>query len=210
MSVPSLVVGIAGGTGAGKTTIAREITGAVDAVTLVALDNYYEANAELSMAERERINYDHPDAFDWSLLREHLGALCEGRTVEMPEYDFTRHTRTDETIPVEPGEVVIVEGILTLHDAGVRDMLDIRLYVETDADVRIIRRIRRDVIERGRDLEGVVSQYLSTVKPMHEQFVAPTKKNADLIIPEGANDTAVDLLRDRVHGVVSGGERPEL
>ncbi|MFC7236329.1 uridine kinase [Halosegnis marinus] len=209
MPVPSLVIGIAGGTGAGKTTIAREITSGVDSVTLVPLDNYYEDRSGLPMAEREEINYDHPAAFDWELLRDHLVALCEGRVIEMPEYDFSVHNRTDETTRVEPGEVVIVEGILTLHDAAVRDMLDVKLYVETDADVRIIRRIRRDVVERGRDLEGVVSQYLSTVKPMHEQFVAPTKREADLIIPEGANDTAVGLLRERVHGVVSGEERPE-
>lgn len=210
MAVPSLVIGIAGGTGAGKTTIARQITSGVEAVTLVPLDNYYEDNSHLTRAERERINYDHPDAFDWELLRDHLTALCEGESVEMPAYDFTRHTRADETTRVEPGEVVVVEGILTLHDSAVREMLDIKLYVETDADVRIIRRIRRDVIERGRDLEGVVSQYLSTVKPMHEQFVAPSKKTADLIIPEGVNDTAVALLRERVHGVVSGTEQPEI
>jgi len=209
MPVPSLVVGIAGGTGAGKTTIAREITAGVDSVTLVPLDNYYADRSELPMAEREEINYDHPDAFDWPLLREQLVALCEGRTVEMPEYDFAVHNRTDETTTVEPGDVVLVEGILTLHDEVVRDLLDVKLYVETDADVRIIRRIRRDVIERGRDLDGVVSQYLETVKPMHEQFVEPTKKDADLIVPEGANDTAVGLLRERVHGVVSGNERPD-
>ncbi|PSQ52519.1 uridine kinase [Halobacteriales archaeon SW_8_65_20] len=208
MPVPSLVVGIAGGTGAGKTTIAREITSGVDAVTLVPLDNYYADRSELPMAEREQINYDHPDAFDWKLLREQLIALCEGRRIEMPEYDFSVHNRTEETTTVDPGDVVMVEGILTLHDEAIRELLDINLYVETDADVRILRRIRRDVIERGRELDGVMSQYLSTVKPMHEQFVAPTKKEADLIIPEGANDTAVGLLRERVHAVVSGNERP--
>jgi uridine kinase len=207
MSVPSLTVGIAGGTGAGKTTIAREITAGVDSVTLVPLDNYY-AESDLPMAEREEINYDHPDAFDWELLRDHLVELCEGRTVEMPAYDFTVHDRADETTTVEPGEVVVVEGILTLHDPAVREMLDLKLYVETDADVRIVRRIRRDVTERDRDLEDVVSQYLSTVKPMHEQFVAPTKREADLTIPGEANDTAVDLLRERVRGVVAGGDPP--
>ncbi|WP_255195651.1 uridine kinase [Halorarius litoreus] len=208
MPVPSLVVGIAGGTGAGKTTIAREITAGVESVTLVALDNYYKDRSGLPMAEREEINYDHPDAFDWDLLLEQLSALTEGRAIEMPDYDFSVHNRTDETTHVEPGDVIIVEGILTLHDPALREMLDVKLYVETDADVRIIRRIRRDVGDRGRDLEGVVSQYLSTVKPMHEQFVEPTKKEADLIIPEGVNDTAVDLLRERVHGVVTGDERP--
>ena len=208
MPVPSLVIGIAGGTGAGKTTIAHEITSGVDSVTLVPLDNYYADRSDTPMTEREQINYDHPDAFDWKLLREHLLALCEGRTIEMPEYDFSIHNRTDETTTVDPGDVVMVEGILTLHDEQVCELLDINLYVETDADVRIIRRIRRDVIERGRELDGVISQYLSTVKPMHEQFVEPIKKEADLIIPEGANDTAVGLLREQVHGVVDGDERP--
>jgi uridine kinase len=210
MPVPSLVVGIAGGTGAGKTTIAREITAGVESVTLVRLDNYYRDRSGVPMDEREEINYDHPDAFDWELLLDQLASLTEGQAVEMPEYDFSVHNRADETTRVEPGDVIIVEGILTLHHPRIREMLDVKLYVETDADVRIIRRIRRDVVDRGRDLEGVVSQYLSTVKPMHEQFVAPTKKEADLIIPEGVNDTAVDLLRERVQGVVSGDERPEV
>ena len=208
MPVPSLVVGIAGGTGAGKTTIAREITAGVESVTLVRLDNYYRDRSGVPMDEREEINYDHPVAFDWELLLDQLASLTEGQAVEMPEYDFSVHNRADETTRVEPGDVIIVEGILTLHHPRIREMLDVKLYVETDADVRIIRRIRRDVVDRGRDLEGVVSQYLSTVKPMHEQFVAPTKKEADLIIPEGVNDTAVDLLRERVQGVVSGDERP--
>jgi uridine kinase len=210
MPVPSLVIGIGGGTGAGKTTVAREITDGVDAVTVVPLDNYYEDRSGVPLEERQEINYDHPDAFDWTLLLDHLTALCEGRAVEMPQYDFTVHNRTGETIHTEPGDVVIVEGILALHDEALREMYDVNLYVETDADVRILRRIRRDVLERGRDLDGVIDQYLTTVKPMHEQFVAPTKKEADLIIPEGANDTAVELLRERVEGVVTGEERPEL
>ena len=202
MTVPSLVMGIGGGTGAGKTTIARRITDGVDSVSVVPLDNYYRDRSGVPLEERRQINYDHPDAFDWELVREQLSALCEGRAVEMPQYDFTVHDRTGETVRVDPGEVVIVEGILALYDDVVGGMLDLSLYVETDADVRILRRIRRDVVERGRDLEGVIEQYLSTVKPMHEQFVAPTKAEADLIIPEGANETAVDLLRDRVLGTV--------
>jgi uridine kinase len=209
MPVPSLVMAIAGGTGAGKTTVARELTTGVDSVTLVPLDNYYRDRSGTPMAERERVNYDHPDAFDWPLLREQVSALCEGRLVEMPQYDFTVHNREDERVTVDPGKVVVLEGILALHDDTLAEMLDLRLYVETDADVRILRRIRRDVVERGRDLEGVMDQYLSTVKPMHEQFVRPTKKEADLIIPEGANDRAVDLLRDRVMDVVEDGEPPE-
>jgi uridine kinase len=208
MPVPSLVIGIGGGTGAGKTTIAREITAGVSPVTLIPMDNYYCDRSGVPMAERREVNYDHPDAFDWPLLRDHLSALSEGRSVEMPRYDFSIHNRTDETTTVQPGGVIVVEGILALFDDHIREMFDLNLYVETDADVRIIRRINRDVVERGRDLEGVIAQYLSTVKPMHEQFVGPTKKEADLIIPEGANDTAVGVLRERVEAVV-GGEPPE-
>ena len=197
-----MFIGIAGGTGAGKTTVARRITDGVESVRVLPLDNYYRDRSSLSPEERARVNYDHPDAFDWPLVREHLDALAAGEAVEMPQYDFERHVRTDETVHVAPGEVVVVEGILALYDDAVRDRLDLRLYVETDADVRVLRRIERDVEERGRDLEGVIEQYLTTVKPMHEQFVQPTKRDADLIIPEGANEKAVALLRDRIEATV--------
>jgi uridine kinase len=200
---------LAGGTGAGKTTVAQELTEGVERVTLVPLDNYYRDRSDQPLEERREVNYDHPDAFDWPLIREQVSALCEGRAVEMPQYDFTVHNREDDRVTVEPGEVIVLEGILALHDDVVAEMLDLKLYVETDADVRILRRIRRDVVERGRDLEGVIDQYLTTVKPMHERFVRPTKKEADLIIPEGANDRAVDLLRDQVMSVVKEGEPPE-
>jgi len=208
MTVPSLVMGIGGGTGAGKTTIARRITEGVDSVSVVPLDNYYRDSSGVPLEERREINYDHPDAFDWPLVREQLSALRGGQAIEMPQYDFTAHNRTDETVRVEPGEVVVVEGILALYDDALDGMFELSIYVETDADVRILRRIRRDVVERGRDLEGVIEQYLSTVKPMHEQFVRPTKAEADIIIPEGANETAVDLLRERVRAVV-GHDPPE-
>jgi uridine kinase len=199
MTIPSFVIGIAGGTGAGKTTIARQVTDSLgDAVTRFPLDNYYEDLGHLAMAEREEVNYDHPSAFEWELVREHLKAVLSGQVIEMPQYDFTIHDRTDETVTVEPTDVVVVEGIFALHDPAVVDMLDLRLYVETDADVRILRRIRRDVIERGRDLESVIDQYLSTVKPMHERFVEPTRKEADLVIPEGANSVALNLLSEKI------------
>jgi len=191
-------IGIAGGTGAGKTTVARRVTDGVDSVRVVPLDNYYRDRSDLEPAERASINYDHPDAFDWELVRGHLDALAAGEAVEMPQYDFERHVRREETVRVEPGAVVVIEGILALYDEAVRDRLDLRLYVETDADVRVLRRLRRDVEERGRSLEGVVEQYLSTVKPMHERFVRPTKRNADLVIPEGTNETAVAVLRQRI------------
>ncbi|MBS3760891.1 uridine kinase [Halodesulfurarchaeum sp.] len=192
-------IGIAGGTGAGKTTVARELTENVgEAVTMIPLDNYYEDLSHLEFAERTEVNYDHPKAFEWELLRSQLGTLLSGEVIEMPQYDFERHLRESERVTVEPSSVIVLEGILALYDEVVTNLFDLNVYVETDADVRILRRIRRDVVERGRGLEGVIDQYLSTVKPMHEQFVAPTKKQADLIIPEGANRTAVDLLQEKV------------
>jgi uridine kinase len=210
MTTPSFVIGIAGGTGAGKTTVARLVGRSVgDSVTRIPLDNYYEDLSHLPMAEREGVNYDHPSAFEWELIREQLSSLLEGSPIEMPTYNFEVHNRTDETTRVEPTDVVIVEGIFALYDEAVRELCDLRLYVETDADVRILRRIERDVIERGRDLEGVIDQYLSTVKPMHEQFVEPTKKHADLIVPEGANSVAVNLLEERVRAEVAGTARGE-
>jgi len=205
MPIPSFVVGIAGGTGAGKTTIARQVTESVEqAVTRFPLDNYYEDLTHLDVDERQAVNYDHPSAFEWELVREHLESLLSGQPIEMPQYDFGVHDRTDETVTVEPTDVVVVEGIFALHDPAVVDMLDLRLYVETDADVRILRRIRRDVVERDRDLEGVMEQYLGTVKPMHEQFVEPTRGRADIVIPEGANSVAVNLLSEKVQAEMQG------
>ncbi len=199
MSIPSFVIGIAGGTGAGKTTVSREVADAVgEAVTRIPLDNYYEDLSHLAYDERAEVNYDHPSAFEWDLLREHLDLLSMGQPIEMPQYDFEIHNRKTETVRVEPTDIIVLEGILSLYDEAIIDMLDLRVYVMTDADVRILRRIQRDVIDRGRDLEGVIGQYLETVKPMHEQFVAPTKKHADIIIPEGVNRMAVDLLTDKI------------
>ncbi|MFB6235950.1 MAG: uridine kinase [Halopenitus sp.] len=205
MAIPSFVIGIAGGTGAGKTTVARLVTQNVDdSVTRIPIDNYYEDLSHLDFEERAEVNYDHPSAFEWDLLREQLEALLEGQSVEMPQYDFEIHNRKDERVTVEPTDVIVLEGIFALYDEAINEMLDLRLYVETDADVRILRRIDRDVVERGRDLEGVMDQYLSTVKPMHEQFIEPTKKHADLIIPEGANSVAVNLLEEKIHAEVDG------
>ena len=197
-----MLIGIAGGTGAGKTTVARRVTEGVESVRVLPLDNYYRDRSSLDPDKRARINYDHPDAFDWKLVRRHIDALADGEAVEMPQYDFERHIRTDETVRIEPGSVVVIEGILALYDEAVRERLDIRLYVETDADVRVLRRLERDVEERGRTIESVIDQYLSTVKPMHERFVRPTKRNADLVIPEGTNETAVAVLRQRILSAV--------
>jgi uridine kinase len=206
MTIPSFVIAIAGGTGAGKTTVAHQITEAVDeSVTRIPLDNYYEDLSHLDFEERSSVNYDHPSAFEWDLLVDQLDALLSGQAIEMPQYDFETHLRTDERVTVEPTPVIVVEGILALYDEAVPEMADLRVFVETDADVRILRRIRRDVADRGRDLEGVIDQYLSTVKPMHEQFVEPAKKHADIIIPEGANRVAVGLLREKVRAEVEGG-----
>jgi len=199
MTIPSFVIGIAGGTGAGKTTVAREITSEVeDSVTRIPMDNYYQDLSHMDYEERAEVNYDHPSAFEWDLLREHMDALLSGQTIEMPQYDFSVHNRKEETVTVDPTDVIVLEGIFALYDEDLNEMLDVKVYVETDADVRILRRIERDVVERDRDLEGVIEQYLSTVKPMHEQFVEPTKKRADLIIPEGANRVAVNLLEEKV------------
>ncbi|PCR91311.1 uridine kinase [Natrinema ejinorense] len=204
MSLPSFAIGIAGGTGAGKTTVARTVAETVgEAVTRIPLDNYYRDRSQLTFEEREEINYDHPSAFEWELLREQLDALLTGQSIEMPQYDFELHNRTDERVTVEPSDIIVLEGILALHDEAIREMLDLRVYVMTDADVRILRRIERDVIERGRALEGVIDQYLETVKPMHERFVAPTKKQADVIIPEGANRMALDLLIEKIQSELS-------
>jgi uridine kinase len=170
------------------------------------MDNYYEDLSHLDLAEREEVNYDHPSAFEWELLRDHLRKLSEGQPVEMPVYDFEQHNRKDERKTVTPTDVLVLEGILALYDEEINGMLDLRLYVETDADVRILRRIRRDVVDRGRGLESVIDQYLSTVKPMHEQFIEPSKKHADLIIPEGANSVAVNLLEEKVQAEVEGGD----
>lgn len=199
MTIPSFAIGIAGGTGAGKTTVAREITDEVDeSVTRIPLDNYYKDLSHLEFEERTNVNYDHPSAFEWELLREHMNDLLSGQSIQMPQYDFSIHNRKEERVEVQPTDVIVLEGILALYDEQVNEMLDLCVYVETDADVRILRRIRRDVIDRDRDLEGVIDQYLSTVKPMHEQFIEPTKKRADLIIPEGANSVAVNLLEEKV------------
>jgi len=198
-SYPSFVVGIAGGTGAGKTTVSRLIAESVgESVTRIPMDNYYEDLSHMDLSEREQVNYDHPDAFEWDLMRDQLAQLLAGQSVEMPQYDFEIHNRREERETVAPTEVIILEGILALYDDDINEMLDLRLYVETDADVRILRRIERDVIDRGRELEGVIGQYLSTVKPMHEQFIEPTKKAADLVIPEG------NLLEEKLQAEVNG------
>lgn len=200
-----LVIGIAGGTGSGKTTVVRAILNALDVsrVSLLEQDSYYKDQKHLSFEERLKTNYDHPFAFDSDLLVEHLEELLAGRPVKKPVYSFITYTRTDETVTVEPTDVIIVEGILILEDKRLRDLMDIKVYVDTDADVRFIRRLVRDIRERGRTVESVISQYLEVVRPMHQQFVEPTKRYADIIIPEGGmNKVAVDVLVVKIKSIL--------
>ena len=195
-----MVIGIAGGTGSGKTTITRRLVQEFGQdVSVVYYDNYYKAHHQMSYEERTHLNYDHPDAFDTELLVKALRDLKRGKSVQCPVYDYTIHDRTDKTVTVRPAKVIIVEGILIFQSRELCRQMDIKIYVDTDADVRILRRIVRDVRDRGRSLESVVNQYLATVKPMHEQFVEPSKRNADIIIPEGGhNQVALEMVMERV------------
>ena len=202
-----VIIGVAGGTGSGKTTVVREIVSRLgpDDVVVVQHDSYYRDRSGMSPAERARVNYDHPDALETSLLVEHVGALLEGESVEVPVYDFSTHTRTAETVPLAPRKVVIVEGILVLAEPELQALMAIRVFVDTDPDIRMIRRLRRDMRDRGRTLESVVEQYLETVRPMHLEFVEPSKRHAHIIVPEGGeNFVAVDMLVARIDAIAHG------
>jgi uridine kinase len=196
----SIVIGIAGGTGSGKTTLVNRLKSVLgDEVVTLCHDYYYKSNEELPLEERKKLNYDHPDSFDTEMMIRDIRTLKEGLTIRRPVYDFVEHTRATETIEVEPTKVMIVEGILIFENRELLNELDIKVFVDTDADVRIIRRIVRDVKERGRSLESVISQYLNTVKVMHDEFVEPSKRKADIIIPEGGhNRVAVNMLLDQI------------
>ena len=195
-----MVIGIAGGTGSGKTTITKKLMQRFGGdVSVIYHDNYYKAHHNMSYEERSKLNYDHPDSFDTDLLIQAVKDLKAGRSVTCPVYDYTIHDRSDKVIVVKPAKVIIVEGILIFQSRELCQQMDIKIYVDTDADVRILRRIVRDVRDRGRSLDSVVNQYLSTVKPMHEQFVEPSKRNADIIIPEGGhNQVAMEMVMERV------------
>lgn len=200
-----LIIGIAGGTGSGKTTLTNSLLKRFNGqVGVIYHDNYYKRNDHLTYDERTELNYDAPTAFDNDLLVTHLKALIAGQTIETPVYDFTDHNRSEETMIVQPQRIIILEGILIFVEEEIRKLCDIKIFVDTDADVRILRRLRRDVIERGRSIESVESQYLATVKPMHELHVEPSKRHADMIIPEGANIVALDMLFHRVNGQIHG------
>jgi uridine kinase len=200
-------IGIAGGTGSGKSTVARAVFQSMPAssVAVIEQDSYYKDQSELSFEERVKTNYDHPLAFDNDLLIEHLQQLAQGQTVEKPIYDFEIHNRKSETVRVAPRDIVLLEGILLYEDKRIRDLLDIKVFVDTDPDVRVIRRIQRDMKYRGRSLDSVIQQYMTTVRPAHLQFVEPSKRYADLIIPEGGyNKVAIDLMVTKVHSILEG------
>lgn len=206
-----VLVGVAGGTGSGKTTVVRRIaTGLREvgrSVAVVHHDAYYRDFSHLPPDERDRVNFDHPSALETSLLVHHLDRLASGEPVEVPVYDFTTHTRTGETRTVVPGDVVFVDGILVLADEELRELLDIRIYVDTDADVRFIRRLRRDMEQRDRSVDSVIRQYQETVRPMHLEFVEPSKRYADVVVPEGGHNTvAVEMLLATVRARIESGE----
>ena len=195
-----LVIGIAGGSGSGKTTLMKNLVEKFgDAVTVVSHDNYYRRHDELSYEERCLINYDEPAAFETDLMARHLDALRRGEAIDCPVYDYTVHNRSDAVVRIDSRPVIIVEGILIFADEALRDLMDIRIFVDTDADVRLCRRIKRDVNKRGRTLESVLTQYQQTVKPMHERYVEPSKKYANLVVPEGGkNYVALEMIIDRI------------
>jgi uridine kinase len=202
----SLIVGIAGGSGSGKSTVARRIAGSLAApdVAFIDMDAYYRNFAHLPMEERRRVNWDHPEALDIDLLVDHLALLRAGMPIEKPVYDFVTHTRTPRVERIEPGRVVVVDGILLFADERVRAHCDVKVFVDADADIRLIRRIRRDMSERGRPLDEILSQYLSTVQPMHLQFVEPSKRYADVIVPRGGhNEVAIEMLVAKIRGRIA-------
>jgi len=197
LPVKPLIIGIAGGTGSGKSTVARNLAQALStsSVAFLDMDAYYRNFAHVPLEERRRINWDHPDAFDWDLLLTHLAALVAGEAIDKPVYDFVSHTRSATTVRIPAAEVIVIDGILLFVDARARDLCDVKVFVDADADIRLIRRIRRDVAKRGRSLDDVIDQYLTTVQPMHLQFVEPSKRYADVIVPRGGNNVvAIEMI----------------
>ncbi len=203
-----IVIGIAGGSGSGKTTLMKNLIARFqDDVTVLSHDNYYRPYDELSIEERRKVNWDHPDAFETEMMIEHLRQLKAGQAIQCPNYDYATYSRLEETTRIEPRKVVLAEGILIFENKELCSQMDIKIFVDTDADVRLIRRIKRDVAKRGRSLESVLNQYLSSVKPMHEQFVEPSKKNADLVVLEGGkNLVALEMIIDRIQHHIDGQE----
>jgi uridine kinase len=204
----ALTIGIAGGSGSGKSTVARNVAGSLGAasVAFIDMDAYYNNYAHLPAEERRRMNWDHPDAFDWDLLVSQLGRLAAGEAIAKPIYDFVTHTRREETVVVEPAEVVVVEGILLFADERVRALCDVKVFVDAESDIRLIRRIRRDMTKRGRPLDEILDQYVTTVQPMHLQFVEPSKRYADVIVPRGGhNQIAIEMIVAKIQRRLAAG-----
>ncbi len=192
------IIGIAGGTGSGKTTVVRKIMESIplDKVALIPQDSYYNDTTHLTMEERRKINFDHPDAFDWALLTQQIHDLRQGKAIEQPTYSYLESNRQEETMHIEPCEVIIIEGIMALWNKQLRDLMDLKIFVDADPDERLIRVIQRDIVERGRTTQMVIDRYLDVLKPMHEEFIEPTKRYADLIIPQGGmNERAIEIMR---------------
>ena len=198
------VIGVAGGSGSGKSTVTREVLASIgpDMAAVVMQDDYYLDQTHMTPEDRRKTNYDHPDAFDWPLMAQHVRALRNGEAIEMPVYDFAADNRSSKTITVNPAPVIVVEGLFALYDAKLCSMMSLKIYVDTASDVRFIRRLQRDIAERGRSTESVINQYLETVRPMHKQFIEPTKRNADVILPHGANGPAVDIITTKVKSLI--------
>jgi uridine kinase len=207
MTAHPLIIGIAGGSGSGKSTVAKNVGHALRAGSMVAIDmdGYYKDFSHLPLEQRRAINWDHPDAFDWELLLDHLQRLANRQPINKPIYDFVTHTRRPDTVPIEPVDVVVVDGILLFVDARIRALCEVKVFVDADADIRIIRRIRRDIARRGRSLDEILDQYLRTVQPMHLQFVEPSKRYADIVVPRGGhNPVAVQMIVARIQGRLDG------
>lgn len=203
------VIGVAGGSGSGKSTVTRQVLASIgpEMASVVYQDDYYLDQTDMSPDERRKTNYDHPQAFDWPLMMQHLQALRRGEPIETPTYDFALHNRASTTVTVNPAPVIVVEGLFALFDADLRKMMSLKIFVDTAADVRFIRRLQRDIAERGRSTDNVISQYLETVRPMHKQFIEPTKRHADVILPHGANGPAVDIITTKVKTLIRDLER---
>ena len=202
-----IIIGIAGGTGSGKSTFTNRLRDRFgDDITVIYHDNYYKRHDDIPFEERKKLNYDHPDALETDLLIEHIKKLRNGESIECPVYDYTVHNRSDKTVRIDPRKIILIEGILLLADPRLRSLLDIKIYVEADADERILRRILRDVKERGRDIDNIVEQYLTTVKPMHYLYVEPTRATADIVINSGMNDVAFDIVQSKIRLMLEEGK----